>query len=892
MQPRSGIAGAAASSAVLALVAAFTFTAASFLAGAPLLAADDDQRLRRDVVPTFESVRLVVDAGRRDYTGSAHVDLRARVPARSFRFHAEGLIFERVTLSGPGGPIEASHEIGERGLVTLTAAAPLRPGAYGLDIDFSGRFGTQGAGLYRVESGGLAYTFTQFEAADARKAFPCWDEPGFKIPYQMTLVVPETHLAISNTAVASETSSGGMKTVVFGRTPPLPSYLLAIATGPLETVPVSGMSIPSRIVTVRGQASLAAEAARLVPLILRALEEYFGGRYPFDKLDLLAVPDFWAGAMENAGAITFADSILLIDPKAVTFARRRDLVQTMAHEMAHMWFGDLVTMTWWDDLWLNESFASWMEKKIGDRIDPRLRLDLEEIASAQEAMSSDARLATRAMRQPVGALDNLDELADEIVYEKGQAVLAMFEHWIGPGTFRKGVLDYLDAHRWGGATASDLWSSLSRVAGSDFGAALSSFLDQAGVPLVTVDLLPAGQVRLKQRRFLNFGRASPGPALWRIPVTLKIFDGSGARTRKVLLTRASQTIALGGGRSPVWVYPNAGERGYYRWSVAPDLLLRIAADAATALDARERVGYLGNLSALLDAGAIRGDQFLRTLGRFADDPEPEVIFELLSGLYKARLAFVSEGEAPEIRDPFAAYVRHALGPALRRFGLTHVAGEDPAVSTLRAQMIATLADVGADGAVLQSSEAMARSYLADPTSVDPSLAGTVVRIAAQHGDRALFVELRERFEAATVPSERGLYLAALGGFRDPGLAEKALRYALKGPLRSPEVILLPLVIGGSPALLDRRLEWMMENYAAIRARIPESEAATLPDLAGGCSVPRLETARAFFSDPGHRPAGTEEELAKVAEEVADCARLRGREGPAVARYLRGSRAGE
>ncbi len=852
---------------------------------APLAAPADDQRLGRDVVPTFEEVRLVVDAGEPTYTGSARVDLRVSRPARSFRFHAEGPTIERLVLKTAAGTIATEHQVGERGLVTVTAARPLPPGDYGLDIDFSNAFNTQAIGLYRTEADGRAYTFTQFEAADARKAFPCWDEPGFKIPYRITLVVPADHQAISNTGVERETVADGQRTVVFRRTRPLPSYLLAIATGPLETVPVPGTSVPTRIVTVAGQSGLAGEAAKMTPRVLKGLEEWFGSRYPFDKLDVIAVPEFWAGAMENAGAITFAGDILLVDPRTVTFGDRRALAQYLAHELAHMWLGDMVTMAWWDDLWLNEAFASWVGDKVADRIDPAFGSDLSLAQSAHHAMLSDAKLSTRPIRQTVGALDNFDQLADELTYDKGQAVLGMFEAWIGPETFRKGVLAYLDANRWGNARAADLWASLSRAAGRDVGAPMSSFVDQEGVPLVVAEVLPGGRVRLSQERFLHYGVRAPRATAWRIPVTLKYADGAAVRTRRVLLIRATEVVTLGTARAPAWIHPNAGERGYYRWLVPPESLLTLAREAPRVMDARERIGYVGNLTALLGGGRIHGDDFLRALGPLADDLRPEVVSAVMAALGIVRWVFVEEGAAQQLQAPFAAFIRKTLDPAVRRFGLTPAPGEAEAVSLLRPQLLAWLADAGAGARARDLAEAMAKKYVEDPASIDRSLADTVVWLSALRGDRSLFRLYRERFEAAEIPSERGLYLGALGGFRDPKIAARALRYVLDGPLRPPEAVSLLLAVDGTEDLLDRRLEWTIENYDALRRRIPDSAAVVLAHLASGCSEARLRKAQEFFSDPAHAAPGMDRELAKVAESVTNCTSLRAREGPVVSRYL-------
>ncbi len=895
-----------------------------------------ETRLGRAVVPTFEAVRLALDADKLDYSGSARIDLEVREETNTIQFHARGLTLGRMSLvPGAGGDapsgdgasgtarrftaeIPLTHEIGDGGVVTVRTSERLAPGPYVLSIDFTNPFDTQAASLYRLETGGRAYAFTQFESNDAREAFPCWDEPSFKIPYQITIEVPEAHEAVSNTPPQSTTVAGGVKTVAFKKTPPLPSYLLAIATGPLEFVPIPGLSVPGRVVTVRGGSRLAGEAVRTTPPILAALERYFGRPYPFEKLDLIAVPEYWYGAMENPGAIVYSESRLLLDPDAMNISDRRSLISTTAHELAHIWFGDLVTMAWWDDLWLNESFASWMGNKITDEVYPEFQSQLRSVESAERAKRTDARPSTHAMRQPVEAADNLQQIADELAYSKGQAVLAMFERWLGPETFRLGVLDYLETHAWGNATGSDLWNALTKAAresrgpaaGRDVAAAMATFLDQAGVPLVTATRAGGNRVSLRQSRFWSTGAASAespsaagamgaaaatgdaaagAPASrWQIPVALKFSDGRTTRTQHVLLTEEEQIVTLECEGSPAWIHPNADEAGYYRWSVEPSILDALATRAAESLDGRERVGFLGNLAALLNAGTIRGDDMLRFIAGFAHDPEPEVISSLLEALDQIDDSLIAD----DARGAYAAYVRKILRPAADRFGLSRRPGEDEAVTSRRPKLIAYLADEGRDGVIIAYAESLAASYLADPMSIDPSFAGTALNLAAIRGDRSLFETYRTRFEAARIPTERQLFLSALGRFREPAVADEALRYVLAGPLRPQELRVIPMAMAGAPEMQDRAFLWMTENFDGIAARIPAPFLVFLPYFARGCSAERLSAARAFFSDPAHSPTGTEQELAKVADSVNECVRLREREGPAATRYLRERAAAE
>jgi alanyl aminopeptidase len=853
--------------------------AAPAAADTPPAAPAPAHRLGTDVVPVFEAVRLTVDARKPDYTGAVRIELDVRKPVSAFSLHARDIEISSVSLTGPGGAVEVRHGAGDRGRLDLATASQLRPGPHVLEIEFSNEYDTQATGLYKAVAGGDAYLFTQFEADDARQAFPCWDEPAFKIPYQLTVVVPEADEAVSNTPPASDTVKDGQRTVVFGRTKPLPSYLLALATGPLEFTPIPGMSVPGRVVTVKGASGLTGEAVRTTPPVLAALEKYFGRPYPYEKLDLIAVPEFWPGAMENAGAVTFRDTVLLLDSRGASAFQRRLLVEINAHELAHMWFGDLVTMEWWDDLWLNESFASWMGDKAAEEAFPEFGTQVAAMEGTQFAMRTDARLSTRAIRQPVSTLDNLLQSADELAYEKGQAVLSMVETWIGPEAFRRGVLDYLAAHEWRNAVAADLWNALSKAAGKDVVGVMATFLDQPGVPLVTVDAVEGGRVRLSQRRFANQG-VSPPATTWRIPVALKYETGGAVRTRVVLLAGPSDTVTLEG---PVaWVHPNADERGYYRWSVPTTTRRAIAEGGERVMTVRERVGFVGNASALLDAGSLRGDEYLELLRPFARDPDPKVVGAVVDALQKVKRAFVT----PELETTFAGYVRDLLAPSLERIGMERRPGEAEAVSLLRPELLLWLGSDGRDPAVLAHAAKVTAAYLADPAQGDPSVVGVALKLRALSGDRALFDEYRRRLEAATVPADRDRFLAALGYFRSPELVDEALRFAAAGPLRPQEMFEIPQGVGTTVVHEERPYRFMTENYEAIKAKVPPMFMAFMPRFAGGCSEERARSASAFFAEAGHAAPGTDKEMAKVTEAVRDCAALRSREGGAVAAYLK------
>lgn len=846
------------------------------------MASTDEHRLSRDVVPTHQDIVLRLDPDRPDYSGSVRIALDVRAPMPSFRLHAEGLVAEKVELVAGSHPLPVTFDVQEEGdFLVITADRELAPGGYELAIDFTNTYDTTAQSLYRMLREGDGYLFTQFESDDARGAFPCFDEPSFKCTFQITLEVPAHQTAVTNTPVRSEAEEGTIRRVVFEPTPVMSSYLLAIAAGPMERVPIEGMSVPGAVYCPRGQSHLAAEAVRTTPPILAALEEYFGRPYPFAKIDLIAVPEFWPGAMENVGAVTYRDSILLLDSNAATVSQLRWLCEVTAHELAHQWFGNLVTMQWWDDLWLNESFASWLGNKITDQVYPEYGVALSEVEGTLGAMVSDARLSTRAIRQPVAALDNLMQSADVLAYEKGSAVLGMFEEFVGAELFRDGVLRYIENNAWSNATADDLWTGLSEATGLDIGSAMATFLDQPGVPKVTTTVLGDGRVELRQERFLNYGVSVDEEQTWQIPVVLRYHDGQQVRTERVLLTQPTQILEIPGGRNPQWIHPAAGENAYYQWSIASDMLRTLTENSSELLEVRERVALVGRLSALLDAGEISGADYLASMSRLAEDPRPEVVDAMLSALSKVRYAFVTADRA----EAFAHYVRQTLRPVADRIGLEPREGEPEAVSMLRPSLLTWLGWHGQDEDVRAFATEAAQAFLADETAIDPSIVNPCLRLAALDAGWSLYNEYKKRYEAADVPRERTRYLAALGYFQDEGIAEAALWYSIHGPTRPTEFFSVPSNVAQLHIETDLVWDWMTQNYDTIRGKLPEMFAIYMPYFAGGCTEERLSAMEAFFSQEGHFVQGQDKEMAKVAEGIRDCTGLREREGASVAEYL-------
>jgi len=853
---------------------------------APGAEATAEVRLGDDVVPVAERLRLRLDPAKSGYTGTAEITVDVRKPVASFRFHAEAMELGAVTLTPVGGGAAAvlRTELLGDDLVEATAPSAIAPGRHVLRVELENDYGTRAAAIYKVSTDGKDYLFTDFEPVDAREAFPCWDEPGFKVPWRIELTVPAGLLAAANAPVEStRPAEAGWQTVTFAETPPLPSYLVAFAVGPFDVVEIPGTSVPARILTVAGQGKLAAMAAETTAPLLAALEEWFGQKYPFAKLDLVAVPEYSSGAMENPGLVTYVDIILLTGPEGASQAARGRYVDVTAHELAHMWFGDYVTMRWWDDLWLNEGFADWLGPKIADQVYPQFGIANEQVASLQGTLSTDARPSAPAVRRPVTRAKDVFTNAD-LTYAKGRAVLAMVEQWLSPEVFRQGVRDYVAAHPWGNAGAADLWQALAGASHQDVAGVMGSFLDQPGAPLLTVEVVDAerGVLEVAQQRFLAMGSQAPAQS-WKVPFVLTWSDGAHTRTRPFLLAAAKERYELGG--AVRWVFPNGGGRGYYRWRIAPEALRELAAAAPQRLDVRERIALLGNAAALLDAGLLGGDRYLDVVQAAAADPEPDVLDAVLEALGRVEAAFLDE----TLAEPFGAFVRRTLAPVVARIGALPRPGEPVSVALLRPKLLVWLGDEGRDPEVRALATRLAGDYLRDPASVDPGLVGTALALAAIEGDEARFETYRGRFETAESSEERSRFLTALGHFRRPELAARALAYTISGPLRPQELRWVPFAVFADVASRDRLFAWVTESWTPLSTRLPPDRVPSLTTFAGGCSTERLATARAFFGAPERKSPAIDARMARVADQVGECAALKEREGVRVGKWLRSVR---
>jgi alanyl aminopeptidase len=586
------------------------------------------------------------------------------------------------------------------------------------------------------------------------------------------------------------------------------------------------------------------------------------------------VPEFAYGAMENPGLITFRDDVLLLDAASASTSQRRSNANVICHEMAHMWFGDLVTMAWWDDLWLNESFADWMAAKITDQVFPQFRQGLNDLQRIQAVKEGDAQPSTRDPRQHHQLAAGLQNVGSSTA--KTTPCCPCSATW---GRRRSRRVSRLpETALVGNATAGDLWKALDgrwheRVGCDDH------VLDQPGVPYVRVYWRRAAA--LTQSRATPYSVSQP-PLRWSVPMTLRWSDGKTVKTQRVLLTDESAVVKLPA--TPTWVMPNGDGHGYFAWSVPENWMGALAENAAKMLGPDERVAFLGNLSLLMTMGEVRGDTYLQSLSHFGSDPEPQVVTSVMEELNGVRGPFVPDS----LSSMFAVYVRRTLSPALERVGYDRKPGEDETVSGMRGELMRWLANRGQDEKVMAYAQDAAKRYLADSTSVDPGIADAVVSLAAKKGDANLFANYQRRLEATDVPAIRRRFLGALGAFEDRSLEAKALDYALSDKVRPTEMFVIIQGMGQkNEAAGERMFQWMMSHYDQVAGKVPPPALRFMPMMGSGCSSERLAATQAFFSDPKRGIPGVEKTLERVSDNVHTCLSLREREGEHVYTYMRG-----
>jgi alanyl aminopeptidase len=850
-------------------------------------------RLGDTARPLRQAVVLELRPDAETFSGTADIEVELHAATTVLWLNGTNLTVREAALRVKEATLVARMMPGGEDFIGFTFDRPVGPGAAWLHIEYAGVISRRDTeGLFAQQEGGDWYAFTQFEPLGARKAFPCFDEPNFKIPWNVSLRVPRELVALSNAPELSTAEhDDGTKSVTFAQTKPLPSYLVALGVGPFELVDAGKAGrngTPVRIVTPRGKAREARWAVESTPGILALLEEYFGRPYPYEKLDHLAVPLFF-GAMEHPGLVTYGQTLMLLKPEEQTISDRRRYAAIAAHELAHMWFGNLVTMAWWDDLWLNESFASWLGQKVTDRWRPEWQVRVSAPASRSNALWLDSLAAARKVRQPIASKHDIANAFDGITYVKGEAVLTMFESWLGEEAFRRGVRRYLAAHEWGSATASDFLAAQSAEAGRDVAPAFSSFLDQTGAPLVSARVecaATAAVVALEQKPYRRLGSRDASVKTWQVPVCVRYGTGATAGRQCTLLAGPSARLDLSSAtRCPEWLLANDGESGYYRPRHERDMLTRLLENGGHRLTAAERVGIAGDIDALVSSGDLTAGEALALMAGLASDPNPHVV-EAVVGVVRGLGEMVPEA----LRPRYAAFVRELFGGRARELGWTARPGEDEDTRLLRKTLVSVVVSKGEDAGLGGEAAALATRWLVDPRAVDPDMVAVMLSAAARYGDRALFDRFNDEVRKTPDRDRREKLFSALGSFRDQDAAGKALRMVLDEALDVRESFAVVWAANRDRDTRGRAYSFVQEHYDEIVRRLPEgsvfSTASYLPWLGGwSCTEDQRARLESFFKPRVPGILGAPRVLAEVLESIDLCIAQRRTQQPNLISFL-------
>ncbi|MEJ1969931.1 MAG: M1 family aminopeptidase [Rhizomicrobium sp.] len=845
-------------------------------------------RLPRDAVPERYRIALKIDPKAERFGGHVEIDVNFLKARRSLFLHGLDLNVSGVTVRIKGKPSFAAHydQVDRSGVARLIFVDQVPAGEATLIFDYDAPFGTSLAGLYKVVDRGDSYAFTQFESTDARRAFPSFDEPGFKTPFDVTVIAPRGLKVIGNTPIAAAAPAAkGFVETTFQRTYPLPTYLVALAVGPLDVVdggyapPNAYRSKPLHIrgITARGNGRRIAYALALTPRVVTALETYFGIGYPFQKLDVLAVPDFAAGAMENAGAVTFRERLLLLDPDS-PLDQKRGSLSVQAHELAHQWFGDLVSPAWWEDIWLNESFATWMSAKASQAVLPEMDFETDTLRSGFDVMDLDELPSARQIHQPIRNLDDLGNAFDSITYDKGASVLSMFEAYVGPEAWRRGIHAYLTQHARGNATTQDFIGTMAAATGHpELVAAFDDFIDRSGIPdlLVSAACQPPA-LTFAQSAYAPIGFPPP-QRRWHVPVC--VVDGDRRVCRMDQGAGLSLPVASACTATPL---PNAQGTGYYRFALDEAAWQAQVAGAAK-LDPAGQITLTGNLFAALNAGQAKADDVFALVKVLAPVARWDVLRSLQQRLHDLRMRL-----APDDLASYRASLAKSFAPRLKALGLAAKPDETPSDSFLRASLVKILVTEASDPETMAALAAPPKTppapgaprWSALPPELRPDAMRAMLRLDPSFADT-----LVRTFETTNEEYLRRDIVYAFAGSDDPAVIAKIL--ALAGSrIRIGELRYLTEYLKDEPAARAAYWAFMKTQFGTMAKRISvRGMAGAAAILQTACDADARADIDAFFAPRLDDITGARRRLAHTDEMIDRCIAFRKAKGAEVSAAL-------
>jgi aminopeptidase N len=845
------------------------------------------QRLPTTVVPAHYDLAFDVDLAAARFEGVETIKVTLAEPSRRIVLNALDIQFHEVTINAAGASQKATVALNaatETAALNVSQAVPAGPAD--IHIRYTGILNDKLRGFYLSKANGRNYAVTQFESTDARRAFPSFDEPAFKATFSVALTIDQRDTAIANGQLLSDTPGprAGRHTLTFSETPKMSSYLVAMAVGDFRCLEGGSEGVPIRICATPDKTDLGHIALDAAQRILTFYNGYYTIKYPFKKLDVVAVPDFAAGAMENTAAIFYREADLLADSRTASVDNLQRIWSVLAHEMAHQWFGDLVTMQWWDDLWLNEGFATWMEKRPLAAAKPEWHMDVDAVIDTESAMNLDSLASTRAIHTAVETPDEIEASFDTIAYEKGASVMRMVEGYLGEDVFRRGVNAYLEQHAYGNATSADFWTAMTKASGKPIDRILPTFVNQPGVPLVEVTLrCNAGRPELtttSDRFFTDpaMAKVVGSKPTWQIPLCVKT-PGTTAHCQVADGQRA--TVPLDVASCPRWAFVNAGGYGYFRTEYSPEMLRALAPDIASSFTEPERLTIVADEWALVRAGRHSVADYLTLASGFGNEQANGVFGEVSS-----RLLFLHEYlTSADTRPKYEQFVRSLVRPLYAELGINASPGDADDKRELRGTAIHTLDMAGNDPTLAAEARAALEKSLSGTAPIDASAANAIAAVAARHGDQALFDQLLNASQRATSPDERYRYLYALGAFEDPSLIDRGLNFSLTADLRTQDTSLYLSRFLGNPVARPRAWAFVKQHWGQLapKVTIAGSDVTLAQSLGSFCDARSRDDVRDFFK--AHKMPAASRALDQTLERINNCIAMKEKETANVAAWL-------
>ncbi|HWZ45977.1 MAG TPA: M1 family metallopeptidase [Candidatus Saccharimonadales bacterium] len=861
------------------------------------------QRLPANTVPEHYDLTFTPDLLQATFTGVESVRVRLNQPGRSVVLNAAEIEFKQASITQEGKTqiAQVNADPGKE-QATLTVAEPLVAGPASIQIEFTGTLNDKLRGFYLARTRLRSYATTQFESTDARRAFPSFDEPALKATFSISLIVDKDDTAISNGRIISDTPGPGANkhTLKFSTTKKMSSYLVAMAIGDFECNEAEESGIPVRVCGTPDKKLLGKVALRYAAEILRYYNGYYGIPYPFEKLDIVGVPDFEAGAMENTGAIFYRESLLFIDEKNSAVDSRVAVFEVLAHEMAHQWFGDLVTMKWWDNIWLNEGFATWMESKPSQALHPEWHGALAAVRAANTALMADSLRSTHPIHARAETPEEINELFDSISYEKSAAVLRMIETYVSPEVFRRGVNAYLRKFSYGNATAEDFWGTITAASLRPVNRIMPTFVNQPGVPLIKVRSVciqppavavvkskgrrarrvikpqPKTEITITQQRFQS-GAPAAGATdpPWMVPVCIK--SEAGKAFCQVFGER-TQTVRVAGCSS--WVFANANAVGYYRTQYDPAALRGLGPVLMDQLTTAERMSLVQDQAALTLAGQESAGAFLDLVAALNQDQEYSIVDAYASALEGIRNYLVTG----EDRQAFQEWTRSNFRPLMAKVGWSSAKEETDDTRLLRATLVKIMGSIAEDPETIRTAMKLARQYLKDPNSVDASMAQEVLVVAARNGDAALFEDYLNAMNGMTAPEQFYAVSFALANFRDPKIVERVLKNSVSEAVRNQDAAGLIAAVVRKPENQEIAWAWVKDHWADVEKKITMSSGGAIVNATGTfCEAGMRDDVKQFFTE--HKVPSTERTLKLATERMNTCISFRERQKSNLAAWL-------